>query len=330
MKKFAFLLFLYAPLICASETLSRLEKINAVTIRPSSETKKHTNSNTINDLVKYINVFDTVPKHTYLQINDKVHKIYKGVRVSPEDTFVYIFSRGYALFNTPTKNEIFVQRGACAAGAYRQLRDNIIINGPVISFDFDDDTDGFTFGQTRAINMLKAIYNEILNQNPNAQIVLVGDCRGAKVALEWATRRPRNLNSLVLLSPFVSAREISDHMGKNYLPSILRPLLYPFFKALLKKYDEKKDDLYDRLSAIDPNIPVFIAHRMNDAVISLETVESLRQHLKDAGNEKVDMIKVYDTTCKHSRLNGNKDVQKAVNKFYKKHKLPYLSDFGSE
>jgi predicted esterase len=274
---------------------------------------------TLEQLIRTIHATNTVPLQTTLKINNKYYAFHRGIQVTREDTTIFIFSRGYAKTNKPGTNDNFIQWGAGATAAYIHLRDHIVTQGPLVSFDYDDSRTGFSFGQTNAITVLESIYNEVIAKNPQAPIVLIGDCHGGKVALELALRNPKNLKALILLSPFISARDITYRIADHYLSPLpfSRHILHTFFKLYFTKYDESKDDLEQRLKNIPPQLPIFIAHREPDTLVGLATIKKLERLLKARGNHAITVIIVNDTTYPHSMLTSNRTVQAAIQTFLK-------------
>lgn len=307
--------------------MPHLHSLNTLTIRKNNATQPHYKISTLEQLVCYINSTNEVPFRVHIEINNQLYTVYRGVQVTPQDTTIFIASRGYAKSNIPGTNDNFIQRGACLTEAYRHIYFNIINNAPVVSFDYDDSRTGFSLGQSKEINTLAVVYNTTLAKNPDANIVLIGDCRGAKVALELAIQKPKNLKALILLAPFISARELTAMIARNYLPSQIpfsQTILHYFFKFYFTHYNEKKDTLYQRLKYIPSKLPIFIAHRNNDTLVGMHTISRLHTTLKmDSGNSLVQLLIVNDHSFDHSRLTGNQEVQNGINSFLKKWGLPH-------
>ncbi len=302
-----------------------LHSCNTLTIRLTPTNHHSHKIIPIEQLVRTINATNEVPYRSYIEINTILHTVYRGVQITPQDDTVFIFSRGYARSTIPGTNDNFIQRGACATAAHLQLRDHIVNNAPLISFDYDDSKDGFSFGQTNAIIILQAVYDAVLEKNPNARIVLIGDCRGAKVALELITQPQKNLKALILMTPFISARDLIDRIAGKYLSylPLSHKILHRFFKFYFPNYNEKLDSLEKRLVNFPLDLPTFIAHRESDTLVGHHTIRKLEKILTTIGSKNVELLIVQDTTYSHSRLTENKEVQESINTFLKKYGLPY-------
>lgn len=322
------ILFLYVSLSIFPK--QHLHTLNTLTLRKSSSPEPKYTIATIDELVRYINSHNEIPFRTHLEINNVLHTVYRGVHISPRDTTVFIFSRGYAKTNIPGTNDNFIQRGACATAAYIQLRDHIVTDAPLISFDYNDSKDGFSFGQTNEINALELVYNAVLEKNPTALIVLIGDCRGGKVALEFAIRKPHNLKALILMAPFISARDLTNMIADHYISylPLSRTLLHNFFKWYFPRYNEKEDTLAQRLQQVPTTLPIFIAHREQDTLVSMQTIKKLTRRLKKSGNKDIHLLVIQDSSYPHSMLTGDLQVQQGINLFLKEHDLPYYKELA--
>jgi dienelactone hydrolase len=322
--KYTLLLLISIPAIAIPPKI-HLHTLNALTIRTAGSSHPQYKVASLDQIVRYINALNEVPYRAHLEINNQLYTLYRGIHISEHDHTVFIFSRGYAKTNIPGTNDNFIQRGACITAAYTQLKDAIVYNTPIVSFDYDDSKEGFSFGQTNAIHALQTIYNAVLEKNAAANIVLIGDCHGAKVALEIATRYPKNLKALILMAPFISAHDLTNMIADHYLSYLpfSRPLLHNFFKFYFPQYNEKKDLLEKRLPRVLPDLPILIAHRESDTLISMETIKKLESTLKETGNTKIHVLIIKDKTYLHSKLTGHQEVQQAIHGFLKQYGLPY-------
>lgn len=244
-------------------------------------------------------------------IHERPYQAHNGIHIKKTDTTVFIFVRGF-------------EPRPCAAYAARLYEQHCISPScPLIGFDFDDQGTHFSFGQDQDVALLSRLYKAVLHQNPAAQIVLIGNCNGAKVVMDFATQRPRNLKALILLTPFVSARSLFPRMMDYYafgFPFSAK-LAQLFFRACTA-YTPQKDDLIDRIGQIDKQLPVFMGQRMYDAVVPDKEVEHLAEFFKQRGNP-LDGLIVYDPSRAHNNLITNKTIQYRINRFLKQHHLPY-------
>lgn len=252
-----------------------------------------------------------LPKHSGTIIHERAYHAYKGIRIKKTDHTVFIFVRGF-------------EPRPCAAYAARLYEQHSISPScTLIGFDFDDQGTRFSFGQDNDVAFLSMIYEAILHQNSAAQIILIGNCNGAKIAMEFATRKPRNLKALILLTPFISARSLFQRMTEYYAFGL--PFSAKLAQLLFRTcttYDPQKDDLIDRITQIDRRLPIFIGQRMFDAIVPDNEVEHLADFFKERGNP-LDGLIVYDPSRAHNNLITNKTIQYRINHFLKKHHLPY-------
>ncbi len=295
-----------------------LYRINALTMRKVEHPPRGINVSSIEQLVRTIYLHNGVPHLTLLSIKGNYFTVHRGIDLHSTDSKVFIFSRGYAKTTQPGTNDDFIQRGAAAKAAYIQMQDNIVPHDyPLISFDYDDSRHGFAFGQEKEISTLKTVYESVLHKHPPIDIVLIGDCRGGKVALEIATHKPNNLRALILMAPFLSGREITNNIATQHLKYMpyRRHILHLFFKTYFKTYKEDRDNLVKRLSLIDPRLPIYIAHRAKDQLISLNTVTNIIETLRQTGNKNVHLLVTDDASESHSKLTGIPEIQNGIAQF---------------
>lgn len=298
-----------------------LKRIHALTVRKLNTLPRGYAVNSIANLVKAIHVNNEVPRRTILSAHDSLFEFVQGISISRSDHTVFIFSRGYAKTTEPGTNDNFIQKGAAAKAAHIQFDDQIVpAHFPLVSFDYDDGRDGFAFGQAGEVNTLKQVYDAVLAANPHTRIVLIGDCRGAKVALEFATQNPQNLAAMILMAPFISGKELTDNIARANLSFPLRRhILHNFFLLYFRRYKAKNDNLEQRLHQIDPTIPILIAHRRSDQLVSMSTINTLIRRLRNTGNKKLELIITNDAREPHSKLTGISEIQQKIAQFIDQH-----------
>ena len=310
-------------LSCIVAAKPTVHTINSLTMYPGAAEICTTQS--IHQIIYHINKKNAVPDKSYVKIDDQLYTIARGIEVSSNDSVVAIFSRGYAKTNDYGTNGNFLMRGACALSAHIQFKDTIVHGIPLISFDYDDSKKGFAFGQESELEILELVYETVLSKNPSAQIILIGDCRGAKVVLELLTKKPRNIAAAILMAPFTSARDLTNKIAENYLSYIplSKTILHNFFKLYFPSYKAKKDDLVKRLNQIDPTLPILIANREHDTLVTAATVKNLIKALEQQGNTSIRTVTVKDKDFDHSMMTGNLEVRQAINRFLRDYSLPH-------
>ncbi len=300
-----------------------IQNINTLTFRHGHENEP-TQITDISALVSAIYEKKT-PSKVHMIINNTPHTIYHGVHIDKNDPYVFIFVRGYAKTELPGTNDDFIKQGACAKAGWIQLNDNIVPpDVPLITFDIPDDQKNFSFGGPKEVQCLEVVYKKVLQKNPSVKIVLIGDCRGGKVALEWATKNPKNLTALVLMAPFISAQDLTYQMADNHVSFLPyhRHILNSFFRIYFPSYDPNQDNLFDRIAHIAPHIPVFIGHRTRDTLIPNENIAKLNRLLSQNGNT-VHLVTTPDTSKPHSLMTHVPEIQYGVQEFLHHHGLPH-------
>ncbi len=309
-----------------------IENIHTLTIKQSIFFDQDIPKLTIDQLISTIHN-DQMPKKVHI-VADEEYKpikkllVEKGITTNKNDNLIFILSRGYARSNKLGENDNFIQKGGCAMAAYIPIQDNIINHAPCITFDYPDSRRHFSFAQKTDLACLKMIYQKTLQTNPDAHIILVGDCRGAKAILSFVAQQPKNITAIVLLSPFMSARELTEQVARNYLSWLpySSDILYNFFKLWFPNYNEQEDNLIEYVSNIKKDLPIFIAHRKGDKLVADQHIANLVHHLRNTGHSKVHFLAVEDDTAPHSKLTPNKKLQFRVNEFFYAYNLPHNGD----
>lgn len=273
----------------------------------------------------------SIKSKTTKELSDTVIATHKGIVLDENTPLVFIASRGYA-FNI-TLGEALPRKGGGLLDAYQRIRDNLF-HAPVITFDYPDDRELFNFGQKLDQKCLEFVYNEVLKKCPHAKIVLFGSCRGAKCVLELATKKPKHLAAIIVESPFISAKEMTMQIGTRYAPILpgAASMTYGIFKLYFPNFKDQRENLRKRLHNI-PHVPIFIAHRTNDTLVSNRQVHDLIRILKRSGQSNVYFFTTQDETDNHARMMHLEPAQQAVNAFLHKYHLPHhpeLADQGKK
>lgn len=256
------------------------------------------------------------------EVAEKVIVAQKGIVLDENTELVFIASRGYA-FNI-TLGEALPRKGGGLLDAYQRFRDNVFHDTPVITFDYPDDRELFNFGQKLDQKCLDFIYQQVLKQCPNAKIVLFGSCRGAKCVLEYATKNPKHLAGIIVESPFISAKEMTLQIGMKYAPILpgAAKLTYGIFKLYFPNFKDSRETLRGRLHRI-PDVPIFIAHRTNDTLVSNRQVHDVVKLLKKSGHKHVFLFTTTDESDNHARLMHLEPAQQTINAFLHHFGLPH-------
>jgi len=309
-----------------------VDNLNTVTVRQGHIATDRTPTMAVAELVKQIHRGKMperacVPLPGSDECAERGFVVEKGLHTNADDNTIVIFSRGYANGNRPGKNDNFIQRGACATAAYRQSRDYILNDtAPTVLFDYPDRRRAFSFGQKSDTDCLRTVYRAVRERNPNANIVLVGNCRGAKTVLDLCADRPEQVKAVLLMSPFMSAKDMTHSIARHHLKKLPRSpdVLYGFFKFWFPNYDEQQDNvILSRLLNIDPDLPILIGHRKGDALIPDHQMEALVSHIRSGGHRQIQLFTVDDTTFSHDRLNEVPAFQWAANAFMKRQGMPH-------
>lgn len=297
-------------------------------------------------LITFDQMIDTIHrgkrfKEKDLMVTDNHKKSFKKVTIHRSlkplkkyNTF-FIASRGYAKSNVPVLGdylELTRDAGAAIEG-HMLIKDNLVHDAPCITFDYPDDPRYFNFGQNLDVSCLKTVWHYATRKKDNPSIIAIGDCRGGKALLNFATTRPVQLKAMILMSPFISDKDLIDQIAKNHIKWLpwSNRILFNFFKFYFPSFDPNQDDLIGKIHKIDPALPIFIGHRKNDFLVSDTSMRRLLRELKRAGNKDVYLLVVADDNATHSRISPIAELQYAANAFLAAYDLPhspYLAQKG--
>ncbi len=337
---------LHSPVECSwrlgkpRKVTPTIANLNTYTLSPIKGVPEPVNPLQVRDLTKAIQHHKS-PDTASLTIHEKnstdrikyikgYSTITKGV-ASVSEPYITIVLRGYARTKNP-KNGL-PQQGGGIVDTYTRLRNNLAFT-PVVAFDLPDERRSFNFGQELDQACIKVVYDEVVAKNPHAKIILTGDCRGSLNALKFATTNPKNLDAIVLLSPFTSAKELTQELSKNYLQNYFgkgsNTLLQNFFQWWFPNYDPAQDNLMEQLDKITGK-KIFIAHRIGDTLVSDETVTNLAEQLNK--NNDLYLALINDTSAKHAKLMQITECQELINAFYERYSMPcnhHLAQLGKK
>lgn len=257
-----------------------------------------------------------------LAVSNSRQKVYVYQGISPSiahHNVIYVCSRGYAKRDTkiPSDDLELVKQGGGIIAAHMMFKDNIIANAPCITFDYPDERPYFNFGQELDLACLQTVCQMVRLTHPYARIVGLGDCRGAKVLLSYASQEQALFSALILISPFVSTYDMIAQLSKNYLGWLpySDQLLHTFFKCYFPSYNAAQETVLSDIASMNIQLPIFIGQRKNDYLASDKSIRTLVRALHRAGNHHVRLTMVSDNKATHSRITPIPALQRAIRKF---------------
>lgn len=319
-----------------------VENLNSLTLTPRVNTELP--SNNCSKLAQRIYQQD-IPSASALTINGNniCWGAYKGISLSPDENTVFLYSRGIAQNIAPQldTNERYVRKplklfsgtprhGGGMLTAYSWIKHKVI-NGPVITFDYPDDRNLFDFALSNDSKCLEHLYQELCKQSK--EVVLMGNCRGAKALLNFASTHQNldNVKALFLESPIFSLEEFTNAVAKNYTSwfPFTKSVLPRLFKWCLPNYNPKHEISFDLVKNIPADVPIFIAHLQGDSLCNDDAMRKLISSLKESGHTVYCLV-VDCPTLRHARLSRLSVFQKASNAFFKKYGLPHNETLAQE
>lgn len=314
-----------------------VKNTQTITLNPLNNNIHSNSSLSVKKIVTEIkeghNINTDIPiRHKNTHEIKKLMHITSGI--NPDNETIFVVSHGYP---PGLKSAFFekISKGNGILTAYKYIRDNII-NGTCITFDYNDIRKISNWGQTIDTACLETVCSNILQYNPKAKLVLIGECRGAKTILQYIAQNPKiseNIKAVILESPMISVKDMIYHVFSHYthwLPGS-SATAYFIFKCFYPNYNEKNDDILPYLEHLPKNLPIFIGHTKNDPLIPFDNITILINGLKNNNVGHIYFLLL--DNAKHSMLTLTEEFQQAVNAFLHKYNLPCnetLAQAGTE
>jgi len=331
-KQYVLLGFIFLTQVAISMA-PNLQSLNVLTLFPKKKTAKN-----ITTMAKIIpKLFEQIKKSGKLPKN--------GTLVSSSNKQLPIWSIDK---NLPTglTEPIFIHSGprddtkgrmwyGSKGHSFKQINAWLrygMITKPVVTFDYFYDKAGFDFGHGDNINCFGFIYKKLIQKNPQAPLIVVGTCVGAKIALEYAAHNKlQQTQAMVLESPYIDPHKIISNLQNNYKNFMFRlPILNWFMAFYFKNWKQVMHIPHADLRKISSSIPIFIAHLHNDKFYDNDDMFKLIRSLLKSGNKNIYLLVIDDPKLSHGHLNNKPEFIRAVNAFLAAHKLPHDSDLAQE
>lgn len=266
-----------------------------------------------------------------LRIN-KVHQsgslevlVHKGIEPLKDNRFITVMSNGYGSRLKRWWRGI-PQEKATIVSAYNDYKHDTIFS-PCVASEYSHDRAYFTFGQDIEAKSLELIYTITHQENLHAQIIVIGNCLGARAALYFTAQNPTNLAALAIQSPFISMPQLVNNISKSYVSWFpgSRPIIKWLFSRWFYNYKPENDTLLDAAAALPKHLPIFVAHLLNDTHVSNEDMLEFIKTIRDSEHHDLYLFVLDSPTKKvvHGRLQETKPYVQALNAFYEKHNLPH-------
>lgn len=332
LKKLCLIILICATLIWLRSQLPSsnpsLSSLNPVTLTAHTKTTNNFSAESVRHVVtKLQNRSFTQPVTVPLGVTNE-YTATPGIQVSPQDATVFIISRGYAFSNnTPllenqTSFARFPRTGGgfiCASNWVKYLG----ITAPTISFDYLDGWRDFDFGLDSDKKCLTLVINEVIKQNNQVNIILIGSCKGSRSILHYMADKPAaNIKALILDAPFESAQDLCTAIHTHYFSWLPcgNTILYYALRAWFPRY-QPEHDLPATITKIPPTIPILIGHLKNDVLVTDAHIKKFIAQFENP--DRLYTCAVSHPTITHSKLSHITAFQDVSNRFLQKYDLPH-------
>lgn len=307
-----------------------LEKLNVVTITPDEMIGKQENSlETALRALHRQQPFDaTITIESIKDIPEKNFHVVTGIKKDTSTGTVILFSPYYTIRSLRLKGKSYPAESA-GAGLYaasRYLHTSLFTHA-CVTFDYPDTRATFNLGGSTNQECLNLVYENLVNQAPNKDIILVGSCRGATTILNFLTNSHTkdfsHIKAIILEAPPFSLRAIVDQEVSYYFPSFMHGIATMIAYELLYKRciypnyretDHNHATLLDNLDKI-PNVPLLIIGLEHDHMASNENLRILKDRLEATGHTHVILEILTDPTIEHATLRTCPEFKLKINQF---------------
>lgn len=262
-------------------SMPTFEQLNVVTILPTECQATHAVPKEKADVLKVLKA-----KSGLINVKGNVYSVHKGVHPDLKDYKgpVSVYSGGYSNDGNP-----YAYCGYVAQKAG-------VIPGAVVTFEFPSDTRaGFNFCQEQDNACPRLVCEEIVQVNPDAQIILHGACKGGMNNLKFLSSSAQklkghteeikksdlsrlskilhhNIKAVVTESPLIAAVDgVKNQPGGSITPYLMR--------AVFPNYDHKAKTIMDAQEF--PATSMYLASLPNDSLSVLDDMEDMRKHLNE-------------------------------------------------
>lgn len=183
----------------------------------------------------------------------------------------------------------------------------------------------FNFGQELDQTYFDIFYKEVVSKNPDAEIILMGNCHGATLITNYITNQTYNgslkpIKAVVIESPSLSLEAMVEQTAQHDLPYGLQWMLSPLFRCLFTKYKWDMPTLLDKKIVLPDHLAVLIGFLNKDEAVNPEITLKIVNKLQEV-SQNVDYFKSKRDDLTHGFLGKDLDYQKKVCAFLKKYKL---------
>lgn len=262
-------------------------------------------------------------KEGTLKINGKLYKIYNEI---PEE--IKQFNGPINLYLGGFSNSAHPH----AFSVYKSIKEGTM-HGPCIVFECapDNNRRAFNFGQAQDLHCVQLAYENLLEKNPNAQIILKGGCKGAAVYLRFLAEKAEQGENLENIKAFIA----------NYPPISVKDALkdiryggvvaHLFCRFTLPNYNPNAKTILEA-EAFPKYIPVLLSCLPQDfdRISNLDDMQRIKNHLDSLGAEVEFFVSEgKDSQGKkldHGKLGRAPDYQEQVKAFLERKELLTLED----
>lgn len=245
---------------------------------------------------------------------------------------IYLFSHGLANYGSRQAHSYMKSYTHPITGSVR-TNDLFLMDGIVIHFNYPDALHVPPFvnpfranlGQASDVLVLKKQYEKVIEQYPDANIVLFGMSRGAVAIISFlGIFKPKQVSAVVLESPYDCGKSIFDAVQKQLGTNITDDHGQTLLESVFKEYNRNGLQAIDFVDKIPHHIPILFVCSQQDQRVPYTSTQKLCHTLRTAGHNNCYLFtakygKHYDILWnRHGLL-----YQHVVHSFYKYYELAH-------
>ncbi len=244
-------------------------------------------------------------------------ELFKGIKQLKTDR-IFIYSRGFVPIPL-LRPHSSPRCGGSIYWVHKFIENNILLNTSWVTFDYLDSSHLCDMGQEFDVSCLSAVIQAVKKLNPQAQLTLVGMCRGAHAIIRYlANTNDSSVDTIILESPYATGQQLMSAIAQNHVAPYIgnataQTLCNMLFKLHYPNFDKAQDNLLESIESIS-NKKIFIGHGLSDKIIMLEDINNLVDRLA-ISNDVYFHLSDYLPGEGHGSLTFSPSFGNAVNTF---------------
>jgi hypothetical protein len=184
-------------------------------------------------------------------------------------------------------------------------------------------------GQSKDIKALYTTYRKQIKNNPNTDVILYGDSRGAATIFNFiALHKPEKVKAAVIEGIFDTVPHCIKHFIYDSKSPETEACMHQLISLIAGKYRKNGINPLKSAEIIDDTIPLLFVTSLNDGLVPPQSTIGLYKRLKERGHHNIHLLvlkKSLHPAYMIDDLEDQKTYEAVVHAFYKQYNLPHNS-----